>query len=266
MKYLLFSLLAACTFVAFADAAETAETQSVAKSGAQVRKPLTPAERAKLNARRFKSSGGMLVKEQPAKCVCIRNKQTVFTAEELSATLKRMQYALRFRFVKVDGDQSVSDAGIELVLEDKLSVLGKTLLSAPEQGWANVATGWLVADKPDADKRVARLQLELTRALGSAVGVGYAMYQPCVMTTVRSVRDLDRIAQPPRLGPESENNFTTCANVFGVSRVQYRTYRDACREGWAPAPTNDVQRSIWNEVRQIPDKPQTIQFDPKKGK
>ena len=26
------------------------------------------------------------------------------------------------------------------------------------------------------------------------------------------------------------------------------TYRKACREGWAPAPTNDVQKAIWEDI------------------
>ena len=40
----------------------------------------------------------------------------------------------------------------------------------------------------------------------------------------------------------------------------------ACREGWASAPTNDVQKAIWDKVRAIPDKPLTIEYDPKKDK
>jgi len=42
--------------------------------------------------------------------------------------------------------------------------------------------------------------------------------------------------------------------------------REACQEGWAPAPTNDIQKAIWNEVRQLPAKPIKIEFDPAKGK
>ena len=34
-------------------------------------------------------------------------------------------------------------------------------------------------------------------------------------------------------------------------------------EGWSPSPTNDVQRAIWEKVHAIPDKPLTIEFDPK---
>ena len=43
-------------------------------------------------------------------------------------------------------------------------------------------------------------------------------------------------------------------------------YRQACKEGRAPVPTNDVQRAIWNKVHQIPDSPLVIEFDPKRDR
>ena len=59
----------------------------------------------------------------------------------------------------------------------------------------------------------------------------------------------------------------------------YYTTFSACREdcklpfggdgkapGWAPQPTNEVQRAIWDKVHAIPDKPLTIEFNPKKDK
>jgi hypothetical protein len=27
------------------------------------------------------------------------------------------------------------------------------------------------------------------------------------------------------------------------------TYRNAVMEGWAPAPTNDIQRAVWDAVK-----------------
>lgn len=45
-------------------------------------------------------------------------------------------------------------------------------------------------------------------------------------------------------------------------------YHKACVEGWAPAPTNEFQKAVWDKVHSIPDKPLKIQFDPaaQKGK
>ena len=56
--------------------------------------------------------------------------------------------------------------------------------------------------------------------------------------------------------------FGTILNVISESF----THKKACQEGWAPAPTNDVQKAIWEKVHAIPDKPMTIEFDPKKDK
>ena len=52
----------------------------------------------------------------------------------------------------------------------------------------------------------------------------------------------------------------------GIPPIRSDTYKLACQEGWVPEPTNDVQRTIWKQVHSIPDKPITIEFDPKKDK
>ena len=49
-----------------------------------------------------------------------------------------------------------------------------------------------------------------------------------------------------------------------MTETKASTYRKACQEGWALAPTNDVQKAIWKEVHSIPDKPMTIEYKPKK--
>ena len=52
----------------------------------------------------------------------------------------------------------------------------------------------------------------------------------------------------------------------GVTKSKMTTYLKACQEGWAPAPTNDYQKAIWEETRKLPEKPLQIKFDPKKGR
>ena len=50
----------------------------------------------------------------------------------------------------------------------------------------------------------------------------------------------------------------------GVTPVRYATYRIVCREGWAPAPTNDVQKAIWDKVHAMPTEPIKIKPEEKK--
>ena len=53
---------------------------------------------------------------------------------------------------------------------------------------------------------------------------------------------------------------------LGIFSRQMVPYSRACREGWAPFPTNAVQKAFWEKVHAIPDRPITIEFDPKKDK
>ena len=48
---------------------------------------------------------------------------------------------------------------------------------------------------------------------------------------------------------------------FGVKKEAKIPYRVAAQQGWAPAPTNDIQKAVWDEVHAIPKKPVKIQYD-----
>jgi hypothetical protein len=51
---------------------------------------------------------------------------------------------------------------------------------------------------------------------------------------------------------------------LGVLPAQRATYLKACEEGWAPAPTNDVQKAIWDKVHAMPTEPIKIKPETKK--
>ena len=51
---------------------------------------------------------------------------------------------------------------------------------------------------------------------------------------------------------------------LGVLPAQRATYLKACEEGWAPAPTNDVQKAIWEKVHAMPTEPLKIKPETKK--
>ena len=39
------------------------------------------------------------------------------------------------------------------------------------------------------------------------------------------------------------------AGKLGLGKIRTATYRAACMQGWAPVPTNDTQRAVWDEIR-----------------
>ena len=81
----------------------------------------------------------------------------------------------------------------------------------------------------------------MARALGTgAAGDGGAIAR------FSDPAGLDALPDAP--GPASHNALMDAARAHGIGLVRLATYRTACIEGWAPPPTNDVQRTIWERV------------------
>ena len=51
---------------------------------------------------------------------------------------------------------------------------------------------------------------------------------------------------------------------MGVTPIQYTTYYRAVQQGWAAAPTNDIQKAIWDKVHAMPTAPLKIKPETKK--
>ena len=136
-------------------------------------------------------------------------------------------------------------AGVVAVIE---SPDAPALLIAPEEGWSVVNVARLAADEPLPPVFAARLRKELWRAAAWAVGGGNSSFQPCLLRGITTMKDLDAIPllQP---GPEPNNKMIDEAHRRGVQSARFTSYRQACVEGWAPAPTNDVQKAIFDQVK-----------------
>ena len=84
------------------------------------------------------------------------------------------------------------------------------------------------------------------------------------MRDVKSLADIDRM--PERFGLDTIAHIRNSAPFYGLVPWYQTTYIKACEEGWAPAPTNDIQKAIWDKVHAAPKNPMKIEFDPKKGR
>lgn len=136
------------------------------------------------------------------------------------------------------------------------------LICAPDEGWAEVNVRPLAEDGANDFIQRTRLQKAVVRAMCYALGCGNSSVQPCVMTEVNAPGDLDKLAKV--MSPETVGKvFCTARNRGGMPR-QYASYRKACQEGWAPAPTNDIQKAIWDKVHAMPTAPLKIKPETKK--
>lgn len=213
----------------------------------------------------FRPEGGIVVKhEENGRVIAVRNRQSVYSASEVEEAVLQLCRASRWSFVVADDSFPQEKVGVEVSLVDEIQGEPSCgVLAAPENGWARMAVKRLVSDSPGAERRSRRLRLEMFRAAAMAAGLGIAMNQPCVMAPVSSLKDIDMIRMD-RFSPESANVFEGAAERIGISKVSVKGYRQACREGWAPAPTNDVQKAIWDKVHQLPTEPIKIKPETKK--
>ena len=136
------------------------------------------------------------------------------------------------------------------------------MLVAPESRWAMVNMAPLkVADKRLFENRVKR---QLSRGFAFLCGGGESQFDGSLMSVVKT-EQLDR-QEDHRLPVDVLGRFVGMMKHAGVTPAIYGDYEMACQEGWAPAPTNDAQKAIWEKVHAIPATPIKIEFDPKKGK
>ena len=155
-----------------------------------------------------------------------------------------------------------SCAGI-FVIED--TSLPMTLV-AMEARWGVLNVAPLLADKPTAALLARRADKLFTRVCTVVLGGANQDVSFSAMKTVTSLAELDAMSAfavaPMGLQMMSEHLEKT-----GVAFPYVTTYKKACREGWAPPPTNDVQKAIWDKIKadkeRGPTNPITIQ-PPKK--
>lgn len=224
-----------------------------------VKPKLTPAQRAAaIRKRNAKPSGGLLERKVETCKAVIRNRQQRFTATELEAAVARVRNVISYPIFCIGADDAKpADATVEVVFEEKLVNPDLSVLVAPEQGLAYLSAAWLLSDSPDQKTRERRLYLAVFRATVMAVGAGAASLQPCIMSHVRTLRDLDatRLEVP---SPDTINVIEEGMKKYGIKHRFLVSYRMACKQGWAPQPTNAVQQAIWDEFHALPTEPITI--------
>ena len=129
------------------------------------------------------------------------------------------------------------------------------VLGACEDGWAFLNIAPMIADRPDAQKLAMRIEKMVNRTFANIHGIGDSQMMPqCVMKTAVGLDGIDKLICR-EYSPEPLTKIGAYMIQAGYKHGRHGTYYDACEGGWAPAPTNDVQRKIWDEVHQLPTKP-----------
>ena len=187
----------------------------------------------------------------------IVNAQRQLASQVASDAVGRLQRFLLFPFEVRQADASASPR--ELVaktLADKKAAAvivlcqakeEPAILVAPEARWAIINVEAL---EKGASKEVheARVRKEIARAFGYIMGTAHSSMDGCVMKPVLRVQDLD-VINVETISPESLNKVLAQAKLLGIQPARMSTYRKAVEEGWAPMPTNAIQKAVWDELK-----------------
>lgn len=137
------------------------------------------------------------------------------------------------------------------------------LSAFPDERVALVNVAPLIADKPAEKKLSKRIRLEAMRAFAFAFGAGFSQYEALLMSPADSLAELDIIPAKSFYPYDSLVALRKVAESRGMSPYTDEYYETACQQGWAPAPTNAVQKKIWDLVHQMPTEPIKIKPETK---
>lgn len=237
-----------------AGGAADAKKMKIPPEELQRRKAMAMAEMMK------RTGGFLLAPKSQNRVVCLVNQQKSVDKSVLEEVAAVMNRGLDFEVVVAE--KRPDNAGI--IVEIRESDYPATILTCPENAFGMLNVAKLKTDNPDAAVLKNRVMKETWRTLMYLLGAGNDEQPICLMKPVATLKMLDDL-QSTCPCPMTFDQVTKTAAMFGVVPARKVTYRQACKEGWAPAPTNEFQKVIWAEFHAKPTEPMKVKFDPKKG-
>ena len=213
--------------------------------------------------------GGLLTR--PGKgCMAIVSGQKLYGKEDLDKYIQMYSGQFKFpvQYMTCEPGVSIANAterrnalkvDVAVFLVDDAAL--PMSLVAVEEKWAIINISKVVEKGVEKSVNDKRLQREFSRTF-KALFSGVEKAKD--MMAVAKASDLDRITSDP-IDAQTLFNIINGMHSYGLVPPRTVPYRRACREGWAPQPTNDVQKAIWDEVNALPTKPITIKYDKKRG-
>ena len=197
--------------------------------------------------------------------IAVVNAQTSAPKSWIDEAVEYLRKETNFEIELVEGQFSFPNpkvvGGATLYVIDDASM--PRVLAATEDRWTMMNVSPLKRSKTQFFE--ARVKKEVSRAFAMLCGGMTSNYGISLVGTVTKSEDLD-VFPNGKLPIDVLMRMEPYMAGLGVAPAKLVPYRIACQEGWAPQPTNEIQRAVWDEVHAIPDKPITIEYDPKRDK
>ena len=217
----------------------------------------------------YMRTGGLLAKPNTGKGkIVVFNAQKVWPKESVEAYFKELSLFFYAKIEVVDSpeigykslaaEKRKAGAVAALQLVDQGEASPKSLVSY-EDSWGIANLGAFAKAKgPILDGRAKRL---IFRTLALTCGIGDPKSIGSTMWPAKDDVEFDGLYLPDRPFPNLMDPILGHLEKLGLEMMQVRNYRQACQEGWAPAPVDDVQKAIWDKVHNPPTRPLKITYD-----
>ena len=222
------------------------------------------------NARVMQKGGFVVYPNSQKGSVAIIDIQDSISIEEsfneVFQSVKR-QIPVKIEYIKKSAaeyttlkSQSKANFAVILTSEEKLP----PSMIVPEEGYAVVNLEKykkglsLPKDNAAYKKRCAKATLKAFMLLCG----GCASRYPGHVGTALSVCDLD--LSHDKIPIDIQDGIKKYLSSAGVTPLRRTIYKKAVEEGWAPAPTNDIQKAIWDKIHAMPTAPIKIKPETKK--
>ena len=213
---------------------------------------------AKIRRVTMKKTGGIVRQAGSAKgAAVILNAQDTVPVENLERVVAEIDRLIRIQ-VSTKAVKGASLANARKLVEANGGNLGvfvvddpafpTPLLAAPESGWAFVNVAALKSDSPAPEVLATRVRRETLRAFSFVGGGAYPQHLDFVMQDVTDLKGIDSLPGET-FGLEVMSKILATMPRYGITPWNQTTYKNACYQGWAPAPTNEFQQAIWDEAQ-----------------
>lgn len=137
-------------------------------------------------------------------------------------------------------------------------------LVAPEGRWAFVNVYPLAKGRGEKSAFFdARVKKEIARIGCMLFGNIGSSYKENLLSFIASADELDRFEKDV-LPIDCTMRCSRYLLSLGVKPWRKTSYYNACVEGWAPQPTNEYQKAVWDKVHELPTEPIKIMPETKK--
>ncbi len=247
MKKIIFVFIAALVGSAIASSASNHDSLSPTKA-------LTKEE----SQRRFLEKTGGIIECPGNGKIAIVNCQNRIPVSTIEEKISQMNKYINVNVELLKGEWKLgsslppgASAALYIVDDPTLPIS----LIAPESQWGVLN----VAQFEDG----LRFRKAFMRTMTLTFGAGVAQFKGSPMQTVTKVEDLDRLLSDG-FTFDTVTSIVRNLHNLGVTQSRKISYRKACMEGWANAPTNSYQQAIWDDIHKLPTEPMKIKPETQK--